>query len=184
MNRLFNLPKTRINMDRRTVIIDGYNLIKSPQIEFPKLESLEAQRDHLLKILHSSLQLKNERIMVVFDGSPKILKQVQSKYRGIRVVFSGDHKSADRVIQELIRREPQPSHLEIVTSDREIQFTARDHGARVSDSPAFWKRLHSGKKQTSPSAPSSQGEDRELSDREVSEWLELFKNRTFGDNEN
>jgi len=164
-------------MYKRIIIIDGYNLIKSPQINYPDSGSLEGQREHLLRILHSSSLAAGNKIIVVFDGDQSHLPRRKLTFRGIQVIYSPKNKKADDIIREMIRRDSARQEMEIVSSDREIQNSARDHGAQATDSHAFWKRIHSpvppdpGRNSRPPEIP-----DRELTDKEVRKWLDIFKN--------
>ncbi len=158
------------------LVIDGYNLIKRHLSAFRHLPDLEAQRDHLLKLLHSSPALRGQKIVVVFDGSEMAPARRKISFRNIEIVFSGGHRNADQVIQALIRQRAAREDLEVVTSDREIQRTARDHGATVWGAEQFWQKLHTSTVSEETEAPAFP--DRELSDPEVQEWMKLFENRS------
>lgn len=168
-------------MKGKKIIIDGYNLIKSPRSAFPASGSLEAQRDHLLRILESAPALRDKVVTVVFDGGEPFPGPHTQKHGRIRLIFSGPQKQADDVIQGMIRRAAHPGELHIVTSDRQIQYTARDHGAYVTDSSIFWKMLHPG---TAPPDNADEKPVDPLPDREVEEWLKMFQNRSDEENEN
>ena len=171
-------------MSKKKIIIDGYNLIKSHEVSFPKLISLESQRDHLLKVLNSSPALHSKNVIVVFDGSQLGITSGGFKHQQIRVIFSGKNKLADDVIQEMIRRDLHPEQLSIVTSDRTIQFTAKDHGAETIESPAFWKKIHNQHSAKKNKQSILSEKDKNLSDKEVQEWMQIFKNRNVEDDEN
>ena len=158
------------------IIIDGYNLILAVKEDFPGMLDLEGQRDHLLRVLNSSRQIKNSQIIVIFDGRSGVKNSPVMSGR-IRVVFSKGRTKADQVIQELIRKDPSPGQVEVVTSDREIQFTARDHGAKVRESREFWRSIRLKRNSKSGGDRRSTAPDRSLSDREVKEWLEIFKKK-------
>ncbi|GAB4375853.1 MAG: NYN domain-containing protein [Calditrichia bacterium] len=164
-------------MARKTIIIDGYNVIKSPDIPFPQSGDLEEQREHLIRMLRSNPMVRETKMIVVFDGFTPTVSPVDTGHKNISVQFSGMKKSADDIIREKIRRFPKPSLLEVVTSDRDIQFTARSHGVKVVPVAEFWQKLHGG----TQSFPKPQSEpiqkESGLSDREVQEWLALFKKK-------
>ena len=167
-------------MKTDTIIIDGYNLIKLNLQHFPENLSLEQQREHLLRLLHSSSLSRNHRILVVFDGSQPVLPGNRFRYRGIQVLFSGSGKTADDRIRQYILNSPQPESIEVVTSDREIQHTARNLGCQIISSSDFWKRLTRSPEPEKRSREVGES-DRELSDREVKEWLNLFQQRGADD---
>ncbi len=159
------------------IIIDGYNFIKAPGAILPKNESLELQRDHLIKLLHSLPTLRNQDITIVFDGNQPPVAINAPKFRRMKVIFSGAGKEADDIIQNIIRNEANPGNLQIVSSDRKIQFTAKDHGALITNSADFWSQLQSRNK-TKQSSGNQPNADSELSDKEVDEWLQIFQNRS------
>lgn len=170
-------------MKGKIIIIDGYNLIKSPRVSFPQANSLEAQREYLLQILQSSPALRNRQVTVVFDGGEPFPGPHTYTYGHIRLVFSGPRKTADEVIQQMIRKASRPAELHIVTSDRRIQFTARDHGAIVTDSPTFWEMLHITPVPTGSGEQIDEKPADALPDGEVQEWLKMFQNRTNDEDE-
>ncbi len=160
------------------LVIDGYNLIRRNQSAFRHLPDLEAQRSHLLKILHSAPNIARKKILVVFDGSDLAERGRKIHFRNIQVIFSGHHRSADQVIQEFIRQRAAREEMEVVTSDREIQRTARDHGVKIWEADRFWQHLHRSEEGDSQESEPSRYPDRELSDQEVQDWLKLFENRS------
>jgi predicted RNA-binding protein with PIN domain len=165
----------------RKIIIDGYNLIYAVNNNFPAGLDLPGQREHLIKVLNSSHQLKNSKLIIVFDGRSGIKNHTLSSAR-IRVIFSQGHKKADQIIQELVRKDPIPTQIEVVTSDREIQFTAKGHGAKVRESREFWRKIRM-KHTIKPRDKKKETEaDRSLSDKEVREWLEIFKKKKRNNN--
>jgi predicted RNA-binding protein with PIN domain len=117
---------------------------------------------------------------VVFDGSQQVVPGNRFRYRGIQVLFSGAGKTADDRIRQFILNSPRPESIEVVTSDREIQNTARNLGCWVTSSPDFWKRLTRSSEPEGPGREAGES-DRELSDREVQEWLNLFQQRGADD---
>ncbi len=162
----------------KKIIIDGYNLIKRVGGVFSGLPSLEAQRNHLLRLLASSSSLSGISIVLVFDSSWEGLPNPPVVYRNIKIVFSQNNKKADEIIQQFIRRSSSPGQLLIVTSDREIQYTALDHGARIMGSQDFWKQIQ---RPVSRKASASSLPDRELTDREIKDWLKLFNQKDQGE---
>jgi predicted RNA-binding protein with PIN domain len=102
---LYFKEKNDYRMRFRDIIIDGYNLIKSvPNFPFSDI-SLALQRDHLVKILQSSPQIRSSKITVVFDG----IQEIQTKTkRQVNIIYSGTNKKADDIIQEKIRKYNNP----------------------------------------------------------------------------
>ena len=162
---------------RKILIIDGYNLIHAAPHRFQKMIELENRRSHLLKILKSSGLLRYDKIIVVFDGQLSDFPNVKESEGKVVVIYSGKHQEADEVIQELIRKEAQNSQVKIVSSDQEIRNSARDHGTKVVSSQQFWQSLSPASQKKSRTSEGLPTPDRQLSDKEVKEWMRIFKSR-------
>jgi predicted RNA-binding protein with PIN domain len=159
------------------IIIDGYNLIKSIESEFPLGINLRQKREHLIKLLASSYISHKKEILVVFDSDENDQISSNYNYKNVKIKYSYKGKKADEVIQELVRSEIKPNQLEIVTSDREIQFTAKQHSASVINAQEFWKKIRKRKNSHSHNI------DRDLSKKEIREWLNIFQQRKSNSNE-
>jgi predicted RNA-binding protein with PIN domain len=166
---------------RKILIVDGYNLIHAAPHRFQKMTKLENRRSHLLKIINSSGSLPYDKIIVVFDGQLSNLPNVKESEGKVVEIYSGKHQEADQVIQELIRKESQNSQLKIVSSDHKIRNTARDHLVQVISSQQFWQSLSPTEQKKRGTSEGSSVSDRQLSDKEVKEWLKLFKSRSEND---
>lgn len=175
--------KIMATMFPKKILIDGYNVIKAPRVGFPGFSSLELQREHLIKVLKSHPQLRGSQTMVVFDSRENIPPSRTQKYGKLTIIFAPPDKSADEVIQHFVRRSSQPGDVLVVTSDRRIQFTAKDHGARAMESHVFWQKLQMRKKSRAVDSAEPKEGTTPLSDREVKEWLSLFRNRDGESNE-
>ncbi len=114
----------------RTVLVDGYNVIRrDPALARLERISLERARDTLLACINGSLQFRHDEVTVVFDGANSVEAGVWSARtfrRGrVRVVFSPPGESADAVLQRMAAAAPRDTL--VVTDDREI----RDSVARA-----------------------------------------------------
>jgi predicted RNA-binding protein with PIN domain len=108
----------------RTVLVDGYNVIRrDPALARLEHVSLERARDTLLSCINSSPQFRRDDVTVVFDGANSLEAGVtgsRSFRRGrIRVMFSPPGESADAVLQRLAAGAPRGTL--VVTDDREIR---------------------------------------------------------------
>lgn len=166
------------------LIIDGYNVIEAARELFKKMPALENRRDHLLRMIHSTPQLRNQIIIVVFDGSSPRGTPKKYRHHNIQIIFSGDQQEADQVIQDMIRKEASGKSLHIISSDHEIQNTARDHHTRSSSSQKFWQQLRQNRSGQNNSKNTNNIREQEISKREVQEWLEIFKKGKQGNDEN
>jgi predicted RNA-binding protein with PIN domain len=164
-------------MPRKKIIIDGYNLIKANPDIFSRMTGLESQRRHLQKILQSAPALHGQEILIVFDGASGYNLPRSEKKNRMQVIFSGKAQEADEVIQNLIRKKAPSNELLIVSSDQAIQNTAKDHQAASITSREFWKSLLGIPVETSRTSSDDISADRHLSEKEVQDWLKIFKDR-------
>jgi hypothetical protein len=141
------------------LIIDGYSLLFRSGAAPRRIPGgIEKARARLIeRITRAQAQLPR-RILLVFDGraSSRAFNLPSTR---VEILFSTGAQSADLLIEELIRREPRPGEVKVVTSDRRVteraQFLARPPPpARTSWTP--WKR----RKAASPARSSGLETDR------------------------
>jgi predicted RNA-binding protein with PIN domain len=146
-------------------LIDGHNLIgKLPNLALDDFEDERALIELLQKFC-SSTQKKAE---VYFDkASPgnaraKVHGRVTARY-----IREGD--TADNGIKRhLSRLATEASNWTVVSSDREVQSSARHARARVLSAEEFSEILMQPTFKTENSEPSK------MSSSEMDEWLDLF----------
>ena len=116
------------NFKLRTVIIDGNNVIHKTQ-GLKKLfsENPEAAQLSLYESLKGKLS-RNDKLVLVFDGFSNI--------KSPNIIFSGV-KKADDVIRKFIKDNYGKIAIAVVSSDNEIQGTARICGCEVLNSEDF-----------------------------------------------
>src|SRR5512137_227387 len=101
------------------LLIDGFNLMyKFPDLEEKMLRGqLNDARAGLLDRLKEFQKIKKSQIRVVFDGKKNPSHNVRSERIGtIDVYYSLDY-SADFLIKEFIKKDPNPKMSTVVTSD-------------------------------------------------------------------
>lgn len=121
------------------LLIDGFNLIyKFPDLEEKMLRGmLDDARAGLLDRLKEFQKLKKSRIRIVFDGKKSPSGKTRSERIGtIDVYYSLDY-SADFLIKEFIKKDPNPKMTTVVTSDKDILFYVNRFSAKTMTSEKF-----------------------------------------------
>jgi predicted RNA-binding protein with PIN domain len=163
------------------IIIDGYNIIMAAPQVFSRMPDLAARREHLIRLLQSHPELGHKKIILVFDGGKTGSPRQTSTVMNITIIYSRPGEEADDVIKKMIRKTSPGKALTVVTSDRSIRNSAQDHGANTITAVQFWKLLKPPsrkKKKSEQPIP-----DRELSNRELKNWLEIFQKKDSGNND-
>jgi len=157
---------------KQRILIDGYNLL----YQFPELRKRlerdsQGARDMLVSYLASYAVERDFAVVVVFDGDRRIAGFTRVK-QGIKIVFSKSTEDADFVIKKMIDRSGRNSDLVVVSSDKEIENYAKLCGVKTILSQRFARDV-------AERLPVELGEkyDTSLSQKEVDEWLQLFRKR-------
>jgi predicted RNA-binding protein with PIN domain len=124
---------------RAHLVIDGYNVTK---LEWGG--SLEEQRTRLLRELAPVAARSGAEVTVVFDGADLRHRPTVAPPRGVRVRFSPAGVTADEVVRDLVRAEPEGRTVVVVSSDREVAGFAAKAGARPIPSVALLRLLDRG----------------------------------------
>lgn len=148
-------------------IVDGHNLIgamREIHLEDPDDEAL------LISRLRRFCARTRRGVTVYFDrGAPT--RHAPRDAGGLSIRFVRPPRSADQAImQHLSRLKGTARNWTVVSSDQEVQTSARRAGARVLSSDAFALLLT-----RSIGAP-GRGEkpESEMAEEELSEWMRLF----------
>ncbi|HNB37282.1 MAG TPA: NYN domain-containing protein [Anaerolineales bacterium] len=147
-------------------LIDGHNLI-------PKLGlRLDDPEDEIKlgAILQDFARLKRQQVEVYFDGAP--VGQAGTRKLGtVKAHFVRQGQTADAAIRARLNTMGKSArNWIVVSSDHEVQHTAKVHQAQCISSEEFFKQLRSALQ-----APQKSKEDTpKLSTQEVDEWLRIF----------
>jgi len=127
--------------------------------------------EKLVKILARHLLQNRQKAIVVFDkGSGKDTLPCRKTPR-LKVIFAPQESSADAIIINMIKRDPNPKGLTIVSSDNEIRRCARSRRARLVSAEDFAQQLES-----EPKRPQKRRtHDDELDAIDVAEWSDFFE---------
>jgi predicted RNA-binding protein with PIN domain len=160
-------------------LIDGFNLI----YKFPKLEGmmyvskLNEARAGLLGILKEYQQVKPGSIRIVFDGKRDHGDSLRSEKIGSLEIFYSHDLSADHLIKQFIKADPNPRMTTVITSDKDIAVYVNRFRAPVIKSEDFATQIQDAIVRQNAVKRPEKDADPKLSDDELLYWEELFKNR-------
>lgn len=163
------------------VIIDGYNFLMTTGMMDTQVSDVELRqgRTRLLKFLATAFPAQSDRrkITVVFDSQTLLKLPKSFEYQDIQVVFSKGYDTADELIIEMIQRNHVPKRLLIVSSDHEIQKSARRRKAKFIDSDRWLDHIENREKRTAAEDPADGKSDRArllASPADQQFWIEQF----------
>ncbi len=130
LDQLLAIPQVHL-------VVDGYNVTKTGYPTLP----LEQQRMRLLGGLAMLAQRTQAEVTCVFDGQDLDVPVIMAPPRGVRVRFSRTGQTADELIRQLVRAEPQGRPVVVVSADREVADGVRKAGARPVASVLLLNRL-------------------------------------------
>jgi predicted RNA-binding protein with PIN domain len=150
-------------------LIDGHNLI--PKVGL-RLDSPDDEME-LVAILQEFARLKRQQVDVYFDGAP-IGYDGTRKLGTVRAHFVKLGQTADNAIRARLNNMAKDAkNWIVVSSDREVQSSARVVHAQTVSSEEFVKILRAAV----DAAPKASTVDKKLSPAEVDEWLKIFHDR-------
>ncbi len=163
-------------------LIDGYNLMYAMGLLGKRLgpDGLRKARHRFLNDLADALgPVDAYQTTVVFDASaPPGNAPVETRHKGLTVLFAAGDASADERIERLVAAHTSPKSLTVVSSDHRIRLAAARRKAQPLSTDEFWSLLEARKrrKPDEPPAPAeSPARDVALSPQESSYWLNEFR---------
>lgn len=160
-------------------LIDGFNLIyKFPHLEGMMYEGkLNDARKGLIDILKDFYRIKKPEIRVIFDGKKNPGDNTPQETLGpIRVYYSHD-LSADHLIKEFVKTNPNPPMTTVVTSDKEIIFYVNRFKAPVIKSEDFAPQVQRAIEDFEKGQAPEKDENPTLSEEELGFWERLFNKK-------
>jgi predicted RNA-binding protein with PIN domain len=156
-------------------IIDGYNVILHGSFSSNKKDVVR-HKESFLRGLDSYAANKRVRMTVVWDGGPPSF----STRGGARVknVFSGEQRSADDRIVNMVERSYHRGRIVVVSDDRKhIQQTVKTLGARVMGVDEFLELIGYGltRRRKRKIMPHEEPEKQAVDDLSVDDWLRIFR---------
>jgi hypothetical protein len=157
-------------------VIDGYNLLHAVGLLRGRAgpHGLEKARRALLGRLLGSLGAEAAAVTVVFDAAraPAGLT-AEEDYQGIRVRYTLG-READDLIEDLIRQDPAPRHLTVISDDRRLREAARRRHCPVVGCLDYLEGLQQRRRLGSEPQSDPPAKPDRLSPAETRRWLEEF----------
>ncbi len=156
-------------------LIDGYNLLHAMGLLCGKVgpHGLERARLALLDRLRADHGDGAGNVTVVFDASgapPGIAGE--EEYHGIHIRFALGAE-ADEVIEDLIRQEPAPRQLTIVSDDHRLQQAGSRRRCPVSGCLDYLEEMQH-RRRRKPEMPEASVKPERISNEETQHWLHEF----------
>jgi predicted RNA-binding protein with PIN domain len=154
-----------------SVIIDGYNLLRSIQKSDEQAEL--TNEIQLCRVVGRYLKITGQTGEIIFDGTGPSGKFEFEDISNLETFFVGLSTDADTVIENKIQASTAPKQLTIVSSDRRLRDAARKRKATLVKSQVFWNKLQrqlSRKSKIKEPAAKRLG----LTESETKQWLKFF----------
>jgi len=156
-------------------LIDGHNLIsKLPDIS---LDDPNDEAKLVLLLRKWAAAGRKRQATIMFDGGlPGGNWRYMSRGR-VKATFASAGDTADELLISKVRQAENPAEFTLVTSDREILAVAKARRMPFMTSESFSKQLQkiSGDQTKKEEEKSATIEEPDISQEELSEWLEIFQ---------
>ncbi len=115
-----------LNERKRTVIVDGYNVIfASDELKNIAEDSLESARERLMNILSNYSAFTKHRVILVFDAyNVKGGEEERFEFHNIHVVYTKERELGDVYIERIVKEIGKNEKVTVVSSDSLIQLSA------------------------------------------------------------
>jgi predicted RNA-binding protein with PIN domain len=158
-------------------LIDGYNLLHalgmSPTRTSP--DGLAWARRRLLRLLSDAHGPEVGDVTVVFDAAGPRHGPEEECVHGIHVLYAVHEPEADDLIEALIRRDPAPRSLVVVSNDHRVQRAAHRRNCVVLGCQAYLDVLDRLHRQTPPGPQEETEKGGTLTPEEADRWLREFR---------
>src|SRR5215213_1539828 len=151
------------------LLVDGHNLIgQTPGISLADADD-EAQLVMLLR--RYATRKRGRQVVVIFDGGVYGHPHNLNGY-GVTCHFAKSPRDADIQLIKRLNTLSHPADWTLITSDHVVADAARQRGVRVISSQKFAAQLLAA--DTPTQASDDEKPERQLSEQEIEEWLQLF----------
>ncbi len=139
---------------KRTVLVDGYNIIKrDPILSGLERRGLQVAREALFSRLLSSYDLRGNEITVVFDGQGE--RETMDRWGALKIIYSRSGESADAVIARLAAVCKDPSQMVVLSDDRAVRQSVTQVGGVAAGSADRRQPRMADKQKTDDDEPNS-----------------------------
>jgi predicted RNA-binding protein with PIN domain len=153
-------------------LIDGHNLIgKMPDIS---LSDPDDEVQLILRLRSWTAVSQKRKVIVYFDGGIPGGKNINLSSSQVKVIFASYNRTADSYLIAHLKRIKNPPEYLLVTSDQEIIKAATHQKINTMRSEEFAALMDEQWQDYLPSPTITNDEDRQLSDAEVNEWMNIF----------
>jgi predicted RNA-binding protein with PIN domain len=150
-------------------LIDGHNLIAKTAVV--TLGDPRAEAELVLLLRRWAAGSRKRKVTVIFDGGMPGGENLRLSTSNVKVLFASANQTADDLLITRIRKVNNPSEYTVVTDDREVIAEIRKRKVISLSSEAFAQSIDIIDARSEATENNS---DRELSDAEIIEWMELF----------
>ncbi len=154
------------------LIIDGYNLLRIIEAESDSAAPMDVKE--LCDKLRAYLKTAKENAKIVFDGTGPLDKTGIEGGGRLSVIFSGTHREADDIIEDLIRTDSAARLLKVVSNDRRIKHAAKKKKATPVPCDDFWKQLIKTTEQANRRIAEPKGKAGGITESETDLWMKEF----------
>ena len=156
-------------MRQMNYLVDGNNVMHAVGEVWK-----DVGRVGLCRLLGTFIDVTGDSVCLVLDGSPPPHGvELQMAHPHLRVLYGLD-RSADEVLEELIRHEPTPSRLIVVSTDHVIRQAARHRRCAWQSSQEFAAELiRVVESSRLPAPPPAEPDEKRtgLSPEQTEQWL-------------
>jgi predicted RNA-binding protein with PIN domain len=157
-------------------LIDGYNLLHATGRLTARAgkKALEGARRSLLLQVRAGHGPGARDVTVVFDarGAPEGAPD-GGEFDGIQIRFAKG-QTADDLIEDLIRAEPSPRLLVVVSDDHRVKRAAQRRGCQSLGCLDYYERLQARRPAGTPPPAVPSGKPEEVTPEETRRWLDAF----------
>ena len=158
-------------------LIDGYNLLHA--MGLARKHGGRAAWDRARRVLLDWLADRHGTsagdVTIIFDAQNSLGGVVEERHRGLRVLRDRG-RTADDMIEDLLREEKSPETLTVVSNDGRVREAAKRRGAAVLKCGEYLDELLGPKKSAGPNWPPEADSEKDVrpTPEEQAEWRRAF----------